>query len=294
MTKPATENSNPNSRDIDLMNSLDIVSAINNEDKKIAQAIEKVLPHIAQAVDLIVDAFNNGGRMAYFGAVTSGRIAVLDAADCAPTFGIAPEQIQAYIAGGEASLLQTLDKVEDSAELAIGDINTFNPKTNDVVVSISASGNPQYAVSILEEARKRGAKTIAVTSNPNAQFKPFADIFINPILGQEVISGSSRMKSGTAQKMILNMLSTATMVRLGKTYRNMMVDVSITNQKLHNRAVGIISEIAGVDEVTAEQYLHDSGNNVKTACVMAIKKCNKTTAKEMLHAAKDILRKTIE
>lgn len=294
MTKPATENSNPNSRDIDLMNSLDIVSAINNEDKKIAQAIEKVLPHIAQAVDLIVDAFNNGGRMAYFGAVTSGRIAVLDAADCAPTFGIAPEQIQAYIAGGEASLLQTLDKVEDSAELAIGDINTFNPKTNDVVVSISASGNPQYAVSILEEARKRGAKTIAVTSNPNARFKPFADIFINPILGQEVISGSSRMKSGTAQKMILNMLSTATMVRLGKTYRNMMVDVSITNQKLHNRAVGIISEIAGVDEVTAEQYLHDSGNNVKTACVMAIKKCNKTTAKEMLRAAKDILRKTIE
>lgn len=294
MTKPATENSNSDSRDIDLMNSLDIVTTINNEDKKIASAIEKVLPHIARAVDLIVDAFNNGGRMAYFGAVTSGRIAVLDAADCAPTFGIAPEQIQAYIAGGEASLLQTLDKVEDSAELAIGDINKFNPQTNDVVVSISASGNPQYAVSILEEARKRGAKTIAVTSNPNARFKPFADIFINPILGQEVISGSSRMKSGTAQKMILNMLSTAAMVRLGKTYRNMMVDVSITNQKLHNRALGIISEIAGVDEVSAEQYLHDSDNNVKTACVMAIKKCNKTAAKEMLRAAKDILRKTIE
>lgn len=294
MNRPAlTEQSNPATAEIDRMNALEIVTVINREDQKVAEAIEKVLPQIAKAVDLIVASLSTGGRMAYFGAVTSGRIAFLDAADCPPTFGIAREQIQAFIAGGDPSLKESLEGVEDSAELAEADLNTFDPRPGDIVVSLSASGNPLYGVRVLELARDRGAHTIGISSNPDARLKPFADIFINPLLGEEVISGSSRMKSATAQKMILNMLSTAAMVRLGKTYRNLMVDVEISNQKLHRRACNIISQITGADPQSAENYLRQSGNKVKTACVMSAKNCSLRQAEELLQKAGGRLRDII-
>lgn len=289
----STEQRNSNTLNIDLMSTTEVLTAINAEDMKIAPAIALTIPQISKAVDIIVKALNNGGRMAYFGAVTSGRICFLDACDCAPTFGIREDTIQAYIAGGDASLKQALDKVEDSSELALADIKAFNPGTNDIVISVSASGNPQYVVSVLQEAKKRGATTIGISSNPEAKLKPFADVFINPILGQEAIAGSSRMKSGTAQKMILNMLSTAAMVKLGKTYQNMMVDVTISNKKLYNRACAIISEIAKVSIEEAQNYLEQSGLQVKTACVMAAKKIDKTSAEQLLNEKQGILRKVI-
>lgn len=281
------------SADIDLLDTSEILKLINEEDKKIAVAIEHELPQITKAVDMVCASLSTGGRMAYFGAVTSGRIGILDAADCPPTFGISQEQIQAYIAGGEDSLLLALDGVEDDAGLAAQDIAAFNPSEKDIVVSISASGNPRYVVSVLEEAKKRGAQTIGISSNPEARLKPFADLFINPQTGEEVIIGSSRMKAATAQKMILNMLSTAAMVRLGKTYQNMMVDVEISNQKLYNRACGIISQITGVPAAEAADFLEVAGQKVKTACVMAAKKCSPQEAVELLNAAGGILRKVI-
>lgn len=289
----ATENNNQASLNIDLMSTYDVLKTINDEDQKIALAIREQLPQITQAVDLICNCLRCGGRMAYFGAVTSGRIAILDAADCAPTFGIAPETVQAFIAGGHPSLLEALDGVEDSAELAAQDVAAFNPGVDDIVVSVSASGNPQYVVSVLEEARKRCAHTIGISSNPEARLRPFADIFICPQLGAEVISGSSRMKSGTAQKMILNMLSTGAMVRLGKTYQNLMVDVTISNQKLYRRACSIINCITGIDENEAQKYLEQSGKNVKTACVMAHCHCSKSEAEAILSQNNGILRKII-
>lgn len=288
-----TENINQASLNIDLMDTASVLKMINDEDQKIALAVQQQLPQITQAVDLICDCLRRGGRMAYFGAVTSGRIGILDAADCAPTFGISPESIQAFIAGGAPSLLQALDGVEDSAELAVEDIETFNPEAEDIVVSISASGNPQYVVSVLEEAKKRGCHTIGISSNNEARLRPFADIFICPQLGPEVISGSSRMKSGTAQKMILNMLSTGAMIRLGKTYQNLMVDVTVSNQKLYRRACSIISRITGVNEEDAATYLDQSGKNVKTACVMAAKNCSCEQAQKLLNQAQGILRKAL-
>lgn len=278
---------------IDAMDAYHIAEAINNEDKKIAEAISLVLPQIGKAIEAISQSLSQGGRMGYFGAGTSGKIAILDATDCPQTFGIDEDKIQSFIAGGDNCIRASINGAEDSADMACQDIKTFNPSTKDIVVSISASGNPQYVVSILEEAKKYGCITIGITSNSEAKFKPLADIFINPLLDEEIIVGSSRMKSGTAQKMILNMLSTGSMVKLGKTYQNMMVDVNVSNEKLYNRACNIISRIAKVDLSTAEQYLEQSERQVKTACVMAIKKTSKEEANIMLQSSGGILRNVI-
>lgn len=288
-----TEKRNPNTRDIDLMDSIGIVRAINNEDKKVAAAVEKVLPEIARAVDAIAKAFMNGGRLGYFGAGTSGRIGILDASECPPTFGAPEDMVQAFIAGGDRAIKQAAENAEDRADFAREDVKAFNPSEKDAVVSISASGNPDYAVEVLKAAREYGALTIAVTSNPEAKMKADADIFINPLVGEEAVAGSSRMKSGTMQKMVLNLLTTGAMIRIGKTYENLMVDVSVSNKKLYDRACRIISEITGVDYPAAEQYLKDSGLKVKTACVMALKNCSKAQAESLLDANGGILRKVI-
>lgn len=294
MTENAlTENRNPDTVNIDLMSPLEISAALNNEDKKVAEAVSKVLPDIAAAIEAIVKSFRRGGRLGYFGAGTSGKIAVLDASDCPQTFSIPEDMIQSFIAGGDNCIRTSINGAEDSAELAFRDVETFNPGPNDIVVSISASGNPAYVVSVLEEARKRGVTTIAVTSNPNAKFKPFADIFINPLVGQEALNGSSRLKSGTAQKMILNMLSTGAMIKLGKTYENLMIDVAVSNEKLYNRAIGMITDITGTDRKTAEKHLLSANKNVKTACVMAYKNCSVQEAEQHLRSAGGILRNII-
>lgn len=288
-----TEKSNPATTDIDLMDSFHIAQAINNEDKKVALAIEKVLPEIGRAIEMIAEAFQKGGRLAYFGAGTSGRLGVLDASECWPTFGVEHGMVSGFIAGGDKALRLSVEAAEDSSEFGLSDLSAFAPTPNDVIVGISAGGNPQYVLAILEEAKKAGCRTIGISSNPEAKLKPLCDIFINPIVGEEVLTGSSRLKSGTAQKMILNMLSTGAMIRIGKTYKNYMIDVRMVNEKLLDRGCRFVSEIAKISYDEARKHIEQSGKNVKTACVMAIKKCSKTEAEQQLAAAKGILRKVI-
>lgn len=285
-----TESQNPATIDIDLADSSEIVRMISNEDKKVAVAIEKVLPQIASAVDLVSNAFLNGGRLAYFGAGTSGRLGILDASEMAPTFGVSSEMVQGFIAGGERAIRFAVENAEDSVEFALQDLQKFNPTDKDVVVAISASGQPQYCLTVLEEAQKIGAKTIAITSNPQALLAKFANILICPVVGAEVITGSTRMKSGTAQKMILNMITTAAMVKIGKTYENYMIDLQLTNKKLVNRGKRFVSEICNISLEDATLYL-DKAQNVKTACVMAIKQCTKEEAEKLLLQHDGVLRK---
>lgn len=287
-----TESSNPDTWEIDVQNGEQIARLINNEDKKVAAAVEKNLSQIGKAIDEISARLRLGGRMAYFGAGTSGRIGILDASEMPPTYGVSPEIIQGYIAGGERAVRHAVEKAEDKTEMADIDFNSFMAGKNDVVVAISASGNPNYTLRVLQLGRKVSALTVAITSNPNAVFKEFADIFLCSEVGAEAITGSSRMKSGTAQKMILNMISTGVMIRLGKTYHNYMVDLQISNAKLRKRAIGIVSEICKVDIQTAEKTL-DIAGNVKTACVMLIKNCGKDKAEDLLLQNDGILRRVI-
>ncbi len=288
-----TERRNPLTTDIDLMDSYQIAQAINNEDKKVALAIEKVLPQIGKAIELIAQAFANGGRLAYFGAGTSGRLGVLDASECWPTFGVETGMVCGFIAGGDRALRFSIENSEDSAELALADFKTFAPTPRDIVVGISASGNPRYVLTILEKAQQLGCQTIGISSNPEAKLQKYSDIFINPVVGEEAITGSSRMKSGTAQKMVLNMLSTGSMIRIGKTYQNYMIDVRMVNEKLIDRGCRFVSEIAQISYEQAQKYLELSGMNVKTACIMAIKQCAKADAEQLLQQAGGILRKVI-
>lgn len=288
-----TEKRNPATANIDLMDSTEIARTLNNEDKKVALAVEKTLPEIGQAIETIAQAFQKGGRLAYFGAGTSGRLGVLDASECRPTFGVDESMVCGYIAGGDRALRHPVENAEDSAELGLNDLRHFNPSPDDVIVGISANGGPRYVLAVLEQAQKIGCKTIGISSNPEAKLKAFSDIFINPVVGEEPVTGSSRMKSGSAQKMILNMLSTGAMIRIGKTYQNYMIDVQMTNEKLVKRGRRIVSEIAGITEDEAEKYIDLSGNNVKTACVMAVKKIGREQAENRLRQAGGILRRVI-
>ena len=287
-----TESSNPYTWEIDLQTGEQIARLINNEDKKVALAVEKILPDIGKAIDEIAARLRRGGRMAYFGAGTSGRLGILDASEMPPTYGVSPEMIQGYIAGGEKAIRHAVENAEDKIEMADVDFTSFNAGKNDVVVAISASGNPNYTLRVLQKGREVGALTVAITSNPKAVMKEYADIFLCTEVGGEAITGSSRMKSGTAQKMVLNMLSTGVMIRLGKTYHNYMADLQINNKKLLKRAIGIVADISGVDSKTAQKTLETAGN-VKTACVMLIKNCDKATAEKLLAQNEGILRKII-
>jgi len=289
-----TEKRNPKTENIDLMDSYQIAKTLNDEDKKVAIAIEKQLKPISDAIELIANAFLQGGRLGYFGAGTSGRLGVLDASECWPTFGVEHGMVCGYIAGGDRALRFSVENAEDNAEFGLNDLNDFNPAKTDIVVGISAGGGPQYVLTILEEAQKRGCKTIGISSNPEAKLKKFSNIFINPIVGEEPITGSSRMKSGTAQKMVLNMLSTGAMIRIGKVYKNYMIDVRAMNLKLVDRANRIISEIAGISIEEAAKYFAKSGKKVRTACVMAIKNCTKKEAENLLQKSRGILRKVIK
>ena len=288
-----TEQSNENTKNIDLMSTIEIVTALNNEDTKVAIAVESVLPQIAKAIDLISASILAGGKLAYFGAGTSGRLGVLDASECPPTFGVDNSLIQGFIAGGDKALRYSIENAEDSAENAIEDLKKFNATSKDVIVAISASGNPKYVLTVLQQAKSIGAKTIAITSNSEARMKVFADVFICVNVGQEAITGSSRLKSGTAQKMVLNMLSTGSMIKIGKTYQNYMIDMKLLNTKLLNRGVRFVSKICNIEPDEALSLLQESGYSVKTACVMKIKNCNKTQAEVLLAENDGILRKVI-
>ena len=289
----STEKSNPATVNIDVSSTLRIVEMLNNEDKKIAFAVEKELMNIAEAVDIIVDNFNKGGRLLYFGAGTSGRLGVLDASECPPTFGVSPEMVQGIIAGGKNALIYAVEGAEDDIWLAQKDFDNTNVNENDTVVCISASGNPKYLLKIAELAKEKGSKIIVITSNKNAKLIELSDVSICPEVGAEAITGSSRMKSGTAQKMILNMLSTASMVKLGKTYKNFMVDLKATNEKLKNRAVSIVRDLARCDEQTALNHLKANNYDVKLSVIEIIFNVSSSEANLMLKQNDNILRKAI-
>lgn len=289
-----TEKSNPETVNIDISSTDEILKMINNEDKKVANAVEKELPNIAKAVDIIVENFKSGGRLLYFGAGTSGRLGVLDASECPPTFGVSKNMVQGIIAGGNTALTTAIEGAEDNIELAKKDFEQIKIQKNDTIVCISASGNPKYLLTIAKMGRTKNAKIITVTSNKEAKLIPLSDVTICTEVGAETISGSSRMKSGTAQKMVLNMLTTASMVKIGKTYKNFMVDLKATNEKLKKRAVSIVCEIANCNETIAEKHLEANDYDVKSAVVEIIFGLSKKQALEKLAKNNNILRKTIK
>lgn len=288
-----TEQRNPRSREIDLQSTDAILRIINSEDKLVALAVEKELPHIARAVDLIVESFRNGGRLLYFGAGTSGRLGVLDAAECPPTFGVPPEMVVGVIAGGDQALRRSQEGAEDDAEQALRDIERQEVRAVDVVCGLAASKRTPYVVAAVSRARQVGAKTVFITTNPRHSFTLDVDVAICPEVGPEVIMGSTRMKSGTAQKMVLNMLTTASMIKLGKVYENMMVDVQLNSQKLVERAKRIIMVVTGVDYDTASTYLDRSGGHVKTAIVMIANNMTAEEARACLEQAGGFVRAAI-
>ncbi len=264
-----TEQPNAGSSDIDTMDTLGILKIMNQEDKKVAYAVEEKLDQIAIAVDRIVERIKMGGRLLYFGAGTSGRLGILDAAECPPTFGIPPEMVQGVMAGGGLGAFEVArENVEDYKEEGIADVFRKGVTSLDCVVGISASGRAPYVLGVLEEAKRRGAFTVSISCNDKALIDDVADININVVVGPEVIMGSTRLKAGTAQKMILNMISTATMIKLGKVYKNLMVDVKPKNKKLVERAKRIIMLATGISYEEAEKYFKLSKSNAKVAIVM--------------------------
>lgn len=289
-----TENLNKNTENIDTATTLDVVKMINNEDFNAVNAVQKCLPEISKAVDIIVENFNNGGRLIYFGAGTSGRLGVLDASECPPTFSTPETMVVGVIAGGDHALRHAIEGAEDKPEFAKEDFDKLNINENDTVVAISASGNAVYVVEVLKLAKEKNCKTIAVTSNKNALTKEFADIFICAETGAEAISGSTRMKAGTAQKLILNMLTTASMVKIGKVYKNYMIDVKPTNDKLKKRAVKITASIAEVDEQKAQEVLSANGYKIKHAILNLKYGLSEDEAERLIKENNGVLRKIFE
>ena len=285
-----TEKRNPLTMDLDQLSAFEVVALMNQEDAKVALAVNEQLPVIAQAVELITKHLKLGGRVIYFGAGTSGRLGVIDASECPPTFSTTDEFI-GIIAGGDGALRKAVEGAEDSASLGIEDLKKLSITSQDVIIGIAASGRTPYVLGGLDYAKTIGAKTVTVSCNPNSEIGKVADIAIDVEVGPEVLTGSTRLKAGTAQKMVLNMLSTASMVGFGKVYGNLMVDVNPSNLKLIERAKKIIMQAAPCDLHTATQALVDSGNKVKTAIVMVKLKCSKEEADEKLKAADGFIRK---
>jgi len=291
--KLTTEQPNPRSAHIDQMTSFDLVSLINSEDAKVAAAVNLALPQIAEAVDVISDAIAEGGRLFYVGAGTSGRLGVLDAVECVPTFSTPPDLVQGLIAGGRDALTRSIEGAEDQPEQGRIDLMKRGLSKADVVCGIAASGRTPYVLGALGYARSVGAQTIAVACNANSPIGALAEIEISVDAGPEIIAGSTRLKAGTAQKMILNMLSTATMIRLGKVYGNLMVDVKVSNQKLEERACRLVMRLTGVDHERARQLLARANNEVKSAVVMEGLDLEYGEARQLLEGASGKLRDVI-
>ena len=288
-----TEQRNPFSQEIDRLSTASILRIINAEDKLVPVAVEREIPYIERAVDLIVECFRGGGHLVYVGAGTSGRLGVLDAAECPPTFGTVPEMIRAVIAGGRAAVFESQEGVEDDESKAIRDIESEHLSDVDVVCGIAASRRTPYVVAAINRARELGAKTIYITTNPRSSFNLDVDVAICPEVGPEVIMGSTRMKSGSAQKFVLNMLSTAAMIKLGKVYENMMIDLQLKNKKLLARAERIVSLATGVDGNTAAKTLQGANGHVKTAIVMIAANVSAEEARSRLAKADGFVRLAI-
>ena len=291
MSEIITEYRNENTKNIDLLSTIDIVRKINEEDKLVALAIEDEAPNIAQAIDMIAKQFLVGGKLYYFGAGTSGRIGILDASECPPTFGVPADMVTGIIAGGDTAIRTAVEGAEDNFELGEKDAQVLTNK--DVCVAISASGNPKYLLGVLSQAEKNGCKTIALTCNHNALILEEARLGICVEVGPEVIAGSSRMKAGTVQKMVLNMLSTGAMIKIGKTYENFMIDLMPTNEKLKDRAIRIVAEIAETKASTALTTLLECNWKVKVAIMMIKCKLTQEQAQEALRKNCGVLRRAL-
>lgn len=289
-----TEQQNPNTLMIDSLSTLDMLRVINAEDMKVAQAVQAVLPAVAQAIDAIVERFKRGGRLIYIGAGTSGRLGVLDAVECVPTFGVPPTMVQGILAGGMPAMIRSVEGAEDNPELAREDLRSLPLTADDAVVGIAASGTTPYVIGALEYARAVGAVTIGIACNAPAPVLDAAEIAIGVVVGPEVITGSTRLKSGTAQKLVLNMISTGAMIKLGKVYGNLMVDVQATNIKLVQRAKRIVMAITGLtDDRAAADLLDAADREVKTAIVMHKRGVDAAEARRLLAAAGGMLRAVI-
>ncbi|KDN09883.1 MULTISPECIES: N-acetylmuramic acid 6-phosphate etherase [unclassified Gilliamella] len=288
-----TESRNPNSEKIDNCSTLEMLQIINNEDKKVALAIEKELPNIAKAVDAISLAFSNQGRLIYIGAGTSGRLGILDASECPPTYGTSPEQVIGLIAGGKTAIFKAVENAEDNPELAITDLKNINFSSNDVLVGIAASGRTPYVIGAMQYSKSIGATVISLCCNPLAPMINLANIAITPIVGAEVITGSSRMKAGTAQKLVLNMLTTASMIKIGKVYSNLMVDVQATNAKLVERQISIVMQATDCTREKAITALTESNKHCKTAILMILSGLNAEQARVRLKKENGFIRQTL-
>lgn len=292
--KPVTEETNPNTKDIDRRSTLEIVKLVNQEDKIVAEAVSRVLDSIAAGVDLIAERLASQGRLFYVGTGTSGRLGVLDASECPPTFGVSPDLVRGVIAGGYDALHKSVEAAEDDPNQAERDLKSFGVSSADVVVGISASGNTPYTLGALEYAAKLGAGTVAVTCNPASRMAAVAAVSISPLVGPEVIAGSSRMKAGTAQKMILNMLSTGTMIKLGLVYSNLMSNLRATNEKLRRRARAILAEETGMTADQAARVFDDAGEDLRVALLMTRANISRDDAARLLESHHGSVRSALD
>ena len=290
----STETRNQNTMNLDIMTPLEVVTVMNQEDAKVPEAIKPALPNIAQCVTWAISSIENGGRIIYMGAGTSGRLGVLDAVECPPTFGVAPEVVVGLIAGGEKAFVKAVEGAEDSRELGRQDLVDINLEERDIVIGIAASGRTPYVLGGLAYAREVGCHTVGISCNPGSAVGAAAELAIEVVPGPECLTGSTRLKSGTCQKLILNMISTATMVGCGKAYQNLMVDVMQTNEKLVVRAQNIVMEATGCDRETAAEKIGIAGGNAKTAITMILADCGLEEAKARLEKAKGHVREAIK
>lgn len=293
LEKLVTESRNPKTMNIDLMPIHEILKVMNEEDQTVPLAVEKAIPEIEKAVKFAIDSFQKGGRLIYIGAGTSGRLGILDASECPPTFGVDPGMVQGIIAGGLEAISRAIEGAEDNETLGGDDLKRIGLTENDTVVGIAASGRTPYVIGALKYAKQIGAKTVAISNNKNSRIGKLVDVAIEVETGPEVITGSTRLKAGTAQKLVLNMISTASMIGIGKVYENLMVDVQPTNEKLVNRAQRIIMEATGCDRETASKALDLAEKNVKAAIIMILLNCSYDEAIEKLEAANGFVRKVI-
>jgi len=289
-----TEGQNPDTLDIDLLDAIGVLEKINNEDQKVASIVKLILPEIAKAVDKIVDAFAKGGRLIYIGAGTSGRLGVLDAVECPPTFSVSDKQVLGIIAGGDKAIKKAVEGAEDNEALAVEDLKAVKLVAKDVLVGIAASGRTPYVLSAMHYGKTIGATVVGLSCSYNDKFAQANDINLCAVVGAEALTGSTRMKSGTAQKLILNMLTTASMIRSGKTYRNLMIDVSASNEKLYARAIRIVMQATECNYHQAKKALNIADNNTKLATLMVLTGLEVAAAKASLLQNKGFLRKAIE
>lgn len=280
--------------DIDSVSTIEMLQMINDEDKKVALAVEKEIGNIAGAVDIIVEKLQKGGRLIYMGAGTSGRIGILDASECPPTYGTDPELVQAFIAGGEKAIVKSIEGAEDDLESGVKDLKNINFNQNDVLVGIAASGRTPYVLGAVEYAGSIGAVTVGISNNPDSELNKVTGIPICPVTGPEAVTGSTRMKAGTSQKLVLNMISTGVMIKYGKVYENLMVDVKASNDKLVERCKNIVMEASGISFEEAEAVLNETNYNCKLAIFMKISDLNMEDAKRILDENKGYIRKALK